>query len=420
MNDTFYDILPCGLQIVHRHTPSPVTYSGILIGAGTRHETPRENGMAHYIEHCVFKGCRTPVRELSAKQIIEKVEGVGGEINAYTTKEETVFYAASPTRFFARTLSLIAALVFQPTFPKKETDKEVRVIIDEIESYNDSPSELIYDDFESLLFQGHPLSLPILGTKRTLKNISRSPEEPIAWMRRHYLPERMVVFSQGNIPFPKVKQTVETIVSSFLPAYSPVETPLAADSSVPVVTQEPRQLSFRKHTHQTHIMLGSYAYPLGHQKQLTAYMLNHILGGGSLSSLLNMSLREKKGLVYTVESQYTPLSDTGYWNIYFACESRDADQCTELCMKELRKLREQPLSDLQRRRILTQMHGQMAISAENQENNFLAMGKQMLYFHSSPTWEETFHRLQQITSAELQEAANEIFTEHNLCRLEYD
>ena len=205
MNETFYHNLPSGLQIVHRKTTSPVVYVGIMIGAGTRHELPNENGMAHYIEHCVFKG----TEHYTARQIINHIEGIGGEINAYTTKEETTFYAATLRNHFRTTLHLLADMVLHPTFNKKETDKEVTVILDEIESYNDSPSELIYDDFENMVFEGSSLAMPILGTKKTLRRISKSPDIALNWMKTHYRPERMVLFVLGNITTQQVISAAE-------------------------------------------------------------------------------------------------------------------------------------------------------------------------------------------------------------------
>ena len=192
--------MPNGVKIVHKWNDSPVAYIGVMVGAGTRHESPDENGMAHYIEHCVFKG----TAHHSARQIIHSIEGIGGEINAYTTKEETTFYAAILAEHVQLTLHLIAEMILEPTFKKEETDKERMVILDEIESYNDSPSELIYDDFESLLFNGSSLALPILGTKKTLRHISSNPEFAKSWMAQHYTPERMVVFCQGNIKPDKI------------------------------------------------------------------------------------------------------------------------------------------------------------------------------------------------------------------------
>ena len=410
MSETFYHNLPNGVQIVHRKTSSPVVYVGIMVGAGTRHEQANENGMAHYIEHCVFKG----TEHYTARQIINHIEGIGGEINAYTTKEETTFYAATLSNHFRTTLHLLADMVMRPTFNKKETDKEVTVILDEIESYNDSPSELIYDDFENMVFEGSSLAMPILGTKKTLRRISKSPDIALNWMQQHYRPERMVLFVQGNVTTKQVISAAERELGevphiSSLSSYSSL-------SSMPSATTR----TYKRHTHQTHIMLGSHAYPIGHQKQLTMYLLNNILGGGSMSSRLYLSLREKHGLVYNIDSQAVPLSDTGYWNIYLACEPQHKDQCLELCHKELKQLRDTRLTSAQLQRALRQLEGQMAISAENQENNALAMAKQMLYHHHAPAWQEVFAKVKEISSEQLQDVANEVFAPEKIYTLLYD
>ena len=407
MYDTFYHILPNGVQIVHRKTYSPVVYVGLMIGAGTRHEQANENGMAHYIEHCVFKG----TEHYNARQIINHIEGIGGEINAYTTKEETTFYAATLCNHFRTTLHLLADMVLRPTFNKKETDKEVTVILDEIESYNDSPSELIYDDFENMVFEGSSLAMPILGTKKTLRRISKSPDIALNWMKTHYRPERMVLFVLGNVTTQQVVAAAERELGE-----------LSSTTSITSTTSNPSATTrtYRRHTHQTHIMLGARSYPIGHQKQLTMYLLNNILGGGSMSSRLYLSLREKHGLVYNIDSQAVPLSDTGYWNIYLACEPQHKEQCLELCHKELKQLRDTRLTAAQLQRALRQLEGQMAISAENQENNALAMAKQMLYHHHAPAWQETFAKVKEITPTQLQDVANEVFAPEKIYTLLYD
>ena len=410
MYDTFYHILPNGVQIVHRKTYSPVVYVGLMIGAGTRHEQANENGMAHYIEHCVFKG----TEHYNARQIINHIEGIGGEINAYTTKEETTFYAATLCNHFRTTLHLLADMVLRPTFNKKETDKELTVILDEIESYNDSPSELIYDDFENMVFEGSSLAMPILGTKKTLRRISKSPDIALNWMKTHYRPERMVLFVLGNVTTQQVVAAAERELGELSSSTSTTST--SSTTSNPSATTR----TYRRHTHQTHIMLGARSYPIGHQKQLTMYLLNNILGGGSMSSRLYLSLREKHGLVYNIDSQAVPLSDTGYWNIYLACEPQHKEQCLELCHKELKQLRDTRLTAAQLQRALRKLEGQMAISAENQENNALAMAKQMLYHHHAPAWQETFAKVKEITSTQLQDVANEVFAPEKIYTLLYD
>ena len=429
MSDTFYHNLPNGVQIVHRKTTSPVVYVGIMVGTGTRHELPNENGMAHYIEHCVFKG----TQHYTARQIINHIEGIGGEINAYTTKEETTFYAATLRQHFRTTLHLLADMVLRPTFHKKETDKELTVILDEIESYNDSPSELIYDDFENMIFEGSSLAMPILGTKKTLRRISKSPDIALNWMQQHYRPERMVLFVLGNVSTQQVisaaeKELGEATSISSTSSTSSISSASSTSSASSIsiasshISHSEASLTrlYRRHTHQTHIMLGSHAYPIGHPKQLTMYLLNNILGGGSMSSRLYLILREKYGLVYNIDSQAVPLSDTGYWNIYLACEPQHKDQCLELCHKELKQLCDTALTSSQLQRALRQLEGQMAISAENQENNALAMAKQMLYHHHAPAWQDTFARIQTITPTQLQDVANEVFAPEKIYTLLYD
>ena len=429
MNETFYKILDNGVRIVFRESTSEVAYVGVMVGVGTRDEDEKENGLAHYIEHCVFKGCTHISQKssefratfgknsvLTSKDIIERIEGVGGEINAYTTKEETTFYAATGRTHWKKTLELISDMILHPTFPKEETDKEVEVILDEIDSYEDSPSELIYDDFENIVFQGNKLAMPILGTKKSVRAISRKKETALRFMARNYAPDKMVVFIQGNLHATQVFEYVSHVFAT-LPL-STVNQPLINRYTPVKMTAENR--TYKKHTHQVHVMMGGRAYPIGHKKQLALYLLNNILGGGSMSSRLNLSLREKRGLVYTIESQYTPLSDSGYWSIYFASDAKDKDECIRLIHKELDKLCKQPLSNKQMQRALKQLHGQMAISAENQENNVLAMAKLMLYHNAAPTWEETFKQIEQLQAGDLLDTAREIFTKDNLSVLTYE
>ena len=412
---TFYHILPNGVKIVHRWTPSPVAYVGVMVGAGTRDELPEENGMAHYIEHCVFKG----TTHHSARQIIHAIEGIGGEINAYTTKEETTFYAAILCEHVQLTLHLIAEMILQPTFKKEETDKERMVILDEIESYNDSPSELIYDDFENLVFSGTSLEMPILGTKKTLRHISSKPDYPLNWMKNHYTPDRMVVFCQGNIKPEKIFRLAEKEFSGVTSRNTreiPAKYPRNTRENYP---ENEHERSFKKHTHQVHAMLGGKAYPIGHENQLTMFLLNNILGGGSLNSRLNLSLRESKGLVYTIESTYTPLSDTGYWCVYWACDPEDFPLCRELVENELHKFRTHPMTQSGLKHSMEQLRGQLAISAQNQENSALAMAKSVLYRSEAPSWQEVMRTIEQTTPEQLLQVAEDIFKPENTFILTY-
>ena len=415
-NKTFYHILPNGVKIVHRRTPSPVAYIGVMVGAGTRDEKAEENGMAHYIEHCVFKG----TAHHSARQIIHAIEGIGGEINAYTTKEETTFYAAILAEHVQLTLHLIAEMILQPTFKKEETDKERMVILDEIESYNDSPSELIYDDFESLVFAGSSLALPILGTKKTLRRISSKPEYPQEWMKTHYRPERMVIFCQGDVKPEKIFRLAEKEFGGMTVTGNEQHKTSIKPLFNPYHTSSDHTAVYKKHTHQVHAMLGGRAYPLGHENQLAMFLLNNILGGGSLNSRLNLSLREARGLVYTVESTYTPLSDTGYWCVYWACDPEDYQKSLGLVRHELDLLMDTPLSEAALRKALVQLRGQLAISAQNQENSALAMAKSMLYHGCAPEWQETMRKIEQTTVRQIQSVAQEVYNTGNSYILTYE
>ena len=414
-SQTFYHILPNGVKIVVRRTSSPVAYVGVMVGAGSRDEEADENGMAHYIEHCVFKG----TSHHSARQIIQSIEGIGGEINAYTTKEETTFYAAILAEHIQLTLHLLAEMVLEPTFKKEETDKERMVIYDEIESYNDSPSELIYDDFEGLVFAGSSLARPILGTRKTLRHISSKPEYAKRWMAEKYRPEKMVVFCQGDVRPERFFRIAEREFGGIKGGGgSDIDRLHIGKSSVH--TPAERVAEYKRHTHQVHAMIGGRAYPLGHENQLGMFLLNNILGGGSLNSRLNLSLREKNGLVYTVESSYTPLSDTGYWCVYWACEEEHFGLSRELVERELEKLMETRLSESALHRAFVQLRGQLAISAQNQENSALSMAKSMLYFGYAPDWEETYGKILQTTVSKVQNIAKDTFDVQNCFILTYN
>ena len=308
-------------------------------------------------------------------------------------------------------------MLFCPVFPKEEIHKERQVIYDEIESYNDSPSELIYDDFEAMVFDGHPLANPILGTKKTLRYFSADRAK--RFMSRTYRPDRMVVFAESSQSFDKFVAETEKYVEKH--AFSLSDSAVVSTHRIiPAILSDtalPR--CFRKHTHQAHVMLGGRAYPIAHERQLGLYLLNNILGGGAMNSLLNMELREQKGLVYTVESIYTPLSDTGYWSVYFACDPADRERCLSLVNRQLDQLMEKPFSEAFLRRAKRQLRGQLAISAENRENNALSMAKLMLYCNKAAQWEETMTHIAKLNPADLQKVAAEVFAPANRYCLQY-
>lgn len=398
--------LPNGLKIIHKPDTSDVTYCGIIINAGSRDENNNELGMAHFIEHMLFKG----TAKRRSGHIINRLEHVGGELNAFTSKEETVVYAAVLNEYFDRAMELISDIVLNSTFPQKEIDKEVVIIIDEIQSYNDSPSELIYDDFEEMLFAEHAMGHNILGTPELLQNYKTS--DAITFINQHYRPEEMVFFSMGNIDFKQLVRKSEKYLQC-----KGVNT-VKPERVAPEVYL-PTQKTIQKNTHQVHFMLGNRAYNIHHPKRLGLYLLNNILGGPGMNSLLNLSLREKHGLVYNVESTYQPLTDTGMWTVYFGCDPENASRCEQLVYAELNKLREQKIGENSLKKYKLQLLGQMAISSEHKENLALSIGKSFLRYGKIDDISEIRKRINAITAEDLQQIAIEIFDPQQFTILKY-
>lgn len=400
-------VLPNGIRIIHQPVASDVAYCGLMVNTGSRDEAESEFGMAHFIEHAMFKG----TKKRSPRQIIDRMENIGGELNAYTTKEETAVYCAMLTPYFERGMELMADMLFDSVFPQAELGKELTVVLEEIDTYNDSPSELIYDDFEAVIYDGHALGHPILGFAETIGTFNTAALQH--FVATKYNTDEMVFFSQGNIPFEKIIRWSEKYLACVPAKHRTFR------RSVPAVIPA-RKAVFSKDTHQTHFMCGSRAYDLHHPKRLGMYLLNNILGGPGMNSLLNLSLRERLGLVYTVESTYTPLSDTGFWTVYFGCDTAQQDRCERLVYNELRRLCDKLLSEVALRKYKQQLRGQMAIAAENRESNVLGMAKSFLHLGYAATWQETYKQVEQISAMELQEIANEVFDEKNISVLTYE
>lgn len=399
--------LPNGLRIIHAPCPTNVAYCGYAVDAGTRDEQPQEQGMAHFVEHLIFKG----THKRKAWHILNRMENVGGDLNAYTNKEETVVYSAFLKEHFPRAVELLTDIVFNSLFPQPEIEKEVEVIIDEIQSYEDSPADLIFDDFEELIFPGHPLGRNILGRPELLRNF-RS-EDALAFTRRHYRPANMVFFVLGDLDFRKVVRTVEKAV---------------ADISLPASTDyrrqapfayRPQHLTLKKDTHQSHVMIGARGYDAYDERRTALYLLNNLLGGPGMNSRLNVSLREKRGLVYSVEANLTSYTDTGTFCIYFGCDPEDADECIGLVHKELKRLRDVRLTATQLAAAKKQLIGQIGVAGDNFENNALNMGKCFLHYRKFEEKEEVFARIEALTAAQLQEVANDRFGEDFLSTLVY-
>lgn len=399
--------LPNGLRIIHASCPTNVAYCGYAVDAGTRDERPEEQGMAHFVEHLIFKG----THKRKAWHILNRMENVGGDLNAYTNKEETMIYSAFLKEHFPRAVELLTDIVFNSIFPQAEIEKEVEVIIDEIQSYEDSPAELIFDDFEELIFPGHPLGRNILGRPELLRNF-RS-EDAQAFTRRHYRPSNMVFFVLGDLDFRKVVRTVEKAVADIC-----LPDPTDYRRQAPFAYR-PQQLTLKKDTHQSHVMIGARGYDAYDERRTALYLLNNLLGGPGMNSRLNVSLREKRGLVYSVEANLTSYTDTGTFCIYFGCDPEDADECIELVHKELKRLRDVRLTATQLAAAKKQIIGQIGVAGDNFENLALNMGKCFLHYRKYEEKEEVFRRIEALTAAQLQEVANDRFGEDFLSTLVY-
>ncbi|MDR2627082.1 MAG: insulinase family protein [Dysgonamonadaceae bacterium] len=390
-----------GIRLIHLPGTSPVAYSGFAVNVGARDEQDDEHGMAHFIEHLLFKG----TEKRRSWHILNRMEAVGGELNAYTTKEETFIYSIFPKQHFERAFELLSDLVFHSRLPEQEAKKELEVIVDEIQSYEDNPSELIYDDFENLLFEGHRLGHHILGTPQSLGQFTLP--QSFAFMRRHYRPDNIVFFSSGDIPFKKIIRLAEKYTGR-------IERFSYSSQRIAPACNVAKRLRVTKETSQAHVMIGSRAYSLHDDKRLGLYLLNNILGGPGMNSRLNISLREKHALVYQVDSSVTSYSDTGVFSIYFGSEKRQMERCLRLVFKELKKLCENKLTASQLDAAKKQLKGQLGVSAENRENNFLNMGKSFLHYNRYDSLSEIYAGIDALDSGLLWDISNETFDEKGI------
>ena len=395
-----------GLRIIHLPSISQVVFCGYDIAAGTRDELSGEEGLAHFCEHMSFKG----TARRNAIQIINAIEGVGGELNAFTNKEDTVYYAAISKEHFSQAVNVLTDIVFHSQFPQHEIDKEVEVICDEIESYNDSPAELIYDEFENLLFEGHPLGHNILGNAEQLRTYTTA--EALRFVRRNYRPEKMVFFVYGDIDFKRLCKNLEHLMPEGSNPSSPEPSFQAFD------TQKNAQFIVQnRSTHQAHVMTGCQAYAYTDPRRMTLYLLNNILGGPSMNARLNISLRERHGLVYTVESAMATYGDTGIWSIYFGCDHHDVNRCRKLVRHELDRLMQKPLSPQQLIAAKRQLKGQLAIACDNREQFALDFGRSYLHHGHERDLETLYRRIDAITAEELQAVACDLFEPNRMTTL---
>jgi predicted Zn-dependent peptidase len=426
--------LPNQLRVIHLPSDAQVVYCGFAIGAGARHEKPGQEGLAHFCEHVSFKGTQTR----SAMQILNRLERVGGDLNAFTNKEDTVFYAAILKEHLPRAVELLSDLVFRSVYPQQEIDREVEVICDEIESYNDSPAELIFDEIENYCFSGHPLGHNILGTAERVRSFTTA--DALAFTRRYYQPSNAVFFASGDLSFPRLLRQLEKTTpnppstpsqmiapsASLVPSPSEglVEIPSASLNSPPSegLGEVPLEVQgevivFNKSTHQAHVMLGTRAFPFDHPLRLPLYLLNNLLGGPGMNARLNVALRERNGLVYTVESSMVSYSDTGLWCTYFGCDPDDVEKCLRMVKHELHQLVRQPLTDRQLAAAKQQIKGQIGVAADNRESYALDMARTYLHLHRPKDVNRLCQDIDALTPQQLQQAAAEVFDTHRLATL---
>ena len=393
-----------GLRIIHLPSDSKVVYCGYQINAGTRNEEPGEEGLAHFCEHVTFKG----TERRKAWHILNCLESVGGDLNAYTNKEGTVYYSAILKEHIARAVDLLTDIVFHSVYPQAEIDKEVEVICDEIESYNDSPAELIYDEFENIIFKGSPLGHNILGTAEQVRSFKT--EDALRFTRKLYRPDNAIFFAYGDIDF---KKLVRLLKKSFLSEERRVKS--EKFNSPEAQTQfniqhltfntqhsfEGQTIVMQKNTHQAHVMIGTRAYDVNDDRRMPLYLLNNMLGGPGMNAKLNLALREHNGLVYTVESTMVAYGDTGVWSIYFGCDEHDVKRCLRLVRKELDKFMQKPLSEAQLKAAKKQIKGQVGVACDNRENFALDFGKSFLHYGWEKNVDRLYEQVDEITAEQI-------------------
>ena len=429
-----------GLRIIHLPSDSKVVYCGYQINAGTRDEEPGEEGLAHFCEHVTFKG----TERRKAWHILNCLESVGGDLNAYTNKEGTVYYSAILKEHIARAVDLLSDIVFHSVYPQAEIDKEVEVICDEIESYNDSPAELIYDEFENILFKGSSLGHNILGTAEQVRSFTT--EDALRFTRKLYRPDNAIFFAYGDIDFKKLVKLVGRALAdddsgklaeedchadfSGGTGFAGDENSITTEKSVssvksvgpknyPSVGEEiaGQTIVMQKNTHQAHVMIGTRAYDVNDDRRMPLYLLNNILGGPGMNAKLNLALREHNGLVYTVESTMVAYGDTGTWSIYFGCDEHDIKRSLRLVRKELDRMMEKPLSDSQLKAAKKQIKGQIGVACDNRENFALDFGKSFLHYGWEKNVDRLYEQVEAITSQQIQDVARELFDKNRLITL---
>ncbi len=395
-----------GIRLIHQPSVSPVGHLGVIVNAGSRDEEEQEHGIAHFIEHSIFKG----TKKRRAFHVLSRIEDVGGEMNAYTTKEETALFATFLTEYLDRSAELLSDILFNSTFPEKELSREKEVVVEEINSFKDTPSDLIFDDFEELVYDGHPIARNILGTPEMLKEFGRA--SILKFMERTYTTDQIVVSSVGNFQFSKLKNLIEKYFGT-----------------VPASTRNFRREKFNnyvpqskietKDTFQSHCIVGNVAYDSAHPNRIPMVLVNNLLGGQALNSRLTLALRERMGLAYNIESNYTSYSDTGLFLVYFGTDKGNSEKAVEVVYREFNKLKETRLGILQLSKAKKQLIGQLAVSTENREDMMLAIGKSLLLYDKVDPLEKVVEKIESIDATQVMEVASQVLDQDSMCRLIY-
>ncbi|MBR5688755.1 MAG: insulinase family protein [Prevotella sp.] len=403
--------LRCGLRVILQPVASPVVFCGYAINAGSRDEEPGDEGLAHFCEHATFKG----TSRRRSVQVLNTLERVGGDLNAFTNKQDTVYYAAFLAEHLPRAVDLLTDIVLHSTYPQSELDKEKTVICEEIESYNDTPAELIYDEFENVLFQGHPLGHHILGSAERVRQFTTA--DALRFTQRYYRPDNMVFFASGNIDFGRLVRLLERATAD-MPAATPLPTltinqtlSQEEDTSrpLPLAPCPPQFIRQNHNTHQAHVMAGTIAYPVCHPLRIPLYLLNNIMGGPAMNSRFNLSLRERRGLVYGVESNMVCFADTGVWSVYFGCDPHDVKRCLRAVRREQDRMRTTLLSPAQLTAAKRQLKGQLGVASDSRESFTLSIGKSFLHYGDERDLSVLFQRIDAVSAEQVRAVAQEIF-----------
>jgi len=404
--ELLYHTLENGIRVVHLRTNGMVAHCGLVINIGSRNERDNEHGMVHFIEHMLFKG----TRKRKTYHILSSLEDAGGELNAYTTKEETAIHASVLKEEFEKAVDIISDITFNSVFPAKEIEKEKDVIIEEINSYLDDPAELIFDDFEEMIFPGQPIGRNILGTPVTVKSFTQ--KALFEFFSGNYKTNQMVFCSVGNIPDEKVVRLVNKY-------FGAVTSNIKKGRKYKPSFYTKSTVTKKMDTNQDHCIIGNVAYNIKDKRRIGMFLLNNLLGGQGLNSRLNLSLREKNGLAYNVESNYNAYVDTGVFSIYFGTDRQNLEKSIAITLLELNKLRNTRLGPLQFSKAKNQLKGYLARSYENHESLMLSLGKSLLVFNRIDSLEDICKKIDSLTTSELLDISNEVFEPSGLSTLIY-